>query len=145
MKKALKEVEPYLKSKNIELQDNIHFQLKNYNPATGYWSENSFLKSGCPVAWFFSLILAKGEVSMCCHLRVVDILNNKSFKEVWNSGEYNRFRISGKYLMKNKNVKFLNGIKLYDEFCNHCDTHQVILRINQLLKEYNLDKFLQEI
>ncbi|MFC1514914.1 radical SAM protein [Candidatus Omnitrophota bacterium] len=143
MRKSLIKVEPYLRKKHIELQDNIYFQLKNYNSATGYWSENKFLRSGCPVGWFFSLILAEGEVSMCCHLRVVDYLRGgRYFKEVWNSESYNRFRIQAKFLMKNKKVTFPNGVKLYDEFCSHCDTHQVILRIHQLLRKYGLKQFL---
>lgn len=141
IKGSLKKISSCLKKNNIELQDNIYFQLKNYNSATGYWSENKFLKSGCPVGWFFSLVLAKGEVSMCCHLRVVDYLKKKRFYDAWTSENYNKFRVSAKYLTKNKDIVFPNGVKLYDEFCNHCDTHQVILRINELLREYNLHSF----
>jgi MoaA/NifB/PqqE/SkfB family radical SAM enzyme len=141
MKKSLKKVAPYLKKEHIELQDNIWFQLKNYNSKTGRWSGDKFLKSGCPVGWFFCLILAKGELSMCCHLRVVDYLGGKSFKEVWNSESYNKFRSQAKYIMKNKDITFRNGVKLYDEYCNNCDTHQVILKINELLKKYNLEQF----
>jgi MoaA/NifB/PqqE/SkfB family radical SAM enzyme len=142
IKRSLIIIGPYLKSKNIELQDNIYFQLKNYNPLTGYWSEKEFLKSGCPVGWFFCLILAKSEVSMCCHLRIVDYLKEKPFSEVWNSEDYNNLRIQAKYLMKNKHVSVPNGLKLYDDFCKHCDTHQVIFMISQLMKKYNLSRFL---
>ncbi len=141
MKNSLKKVAPYLKKKHLELQDNIWFQLKNYNFKTGRWSGGKFLKSGCPVGWFFCLILARGELSMCCHLRVVDYLGGKSFKEAWNSGSYDKFRTQAKHIMQNKDITFRNGIKLYDEYCNNCDTHQVILRINELLKKYNLEQF----
>ena len=141
MQNSLKKVTPYLSEHNIELQDNIWFQLENYNFKTGRWSGDKFLKSGCPVGWFFCLILAKGELSMCCHLRVVDYLGKKSFKEAWNSGDYNKFRTQAKHIMKNKGITFRNGVKLYDEYCNNCDTHQVILRINELLKKYNLEQF----
>ena len=141
MKNSLRKVVPYLNEHNIELRDNIWFQLKNYNSKTGRWSGDKFLKSGCPVGWFFCLILAKGELSMCCHLRVVDYLGGKSFKEAWNSGSYDRFRTQAKHIMQNKDITFRNGIKLYDEYCNNCDTHQVILRINELLKKYNLEQF----
>ena len=141
IKKSLRKVTSCLKKERIELQDNIWFQLENYNCKTGGWSGSKFLKSGCPVGWFFCLILAKGELSMCCHLRVVDYLGDKSFKEAWNSGAYNKFRIQAKYIMKNKDITFRNGLKLYDQYCNNCDTHQVILRINELLKKYDLKQF----
>ena len=79
---------------------------------------------------------------MCCHLRIVDYMNGKTFKEIWNSENYNKHRIQAKYLNKNKNITFKNGLKLYDDFCKHCDTHQVIFMINQLMVKYNLRRFL---
>jgi hypothetical protein len=88
-------------------------------------------------------VLAKGEVSMCCHLRVVDCLKEgTSFKEIWNSPDYNTFRIQAKYLVKHKDVVFPNGVKLHDAFCNQCDTHQVILGVEAQLRKYNLAQFL---
>jgi len=141
IKESLKKIAPYLKKEHVELQDNIWFQLKNYNSKTGRWSGGKFLKSGCPVGWFFCMILARGELSMCCHLRVVDYLGGKSFREAWNSGSYDKFRSQAKHIMKNKNVVFRNGVKLYDEYCNNCDTHQVVLRISELLKKHNLEQF----
>ena len=90
------------------------------------------------------MILARGELSMCCHLRVVDYLGGKSFREAWNSGSYNKFRSQAKHIMKNKDITFRNGVKLYDEYCNNCDTHQVVLRINGLLKKYNLEQFYED-
>ena len=144
IKESLKKIAPYLKKEHVELQDNIWFQLKNYNSKTGRWSGGKFLKSGCPVGWFFCMILARGELSMCCHLRVVDYLGGKSFREAWNSGSYNKFRSQAKHIMKNKDITFRNGVKLYDEYCNNCDTHQVVLRINGLLKKYNLEQFYED-
>ncbi len=144
IKRSLKKIAPYFRKRDIELQDNINFQLRNYDPSTGYWSKDKFLKTGCPVGWFFSLILARGEVSLCCHLRIIDYLKRKSFQDIWNSKSYNKFRVQAKYLMKNNNATFLNGVKLYDKFCNHCDTHQVILNIRKLINKYKLGGFLKE-
>ncbi len=144
IQESLERIEPFLKAKGIELQDNIHFQLQHYNPESGDWSGETFSNMGCPVGWFFSLALFKGEVSMCCHLRIVDILKEKSFAQIWDSVRYNEVRIYAKYLNKHKNEHFLNGRKLFDDSCRHCDTHQVILRINQLMNKYHLDKFYQE-
>jgi MoaA/NifB/PqqE/SkfB family radical SAM enzyme len=144
MQESLQRIEPLLKAKGIELQDNIHFQLQHYNPENGDWSGETFSNMGCPVGWFFSLALFRGEVSMCCHLRIIDILKEKSFTQIWNSDRYNEVRIYAKYLNKHKNEHLLNGKKLFDDSCRHCDTHQVILRINQLMNKYHLDKFYQE-
>jgi len=142
IRKALDRIGPYLKSRNIELQDNIDFQLKNYNSQTGDWSQDIISRLGCPVGWFFCMVLAKGEVSMCCHMRIVDYLNNGAFLKIWNSENYNNLRISAKHITRNKEAVFLNGVRLYDDFCKHCDTHQVILRVNELMEKYNLNKFL---
>ncbi|MBU2034321.1 MAG: radical SAM protein, partial [Candidatus Omnitrophica bacterium] len=144
MQESLKRVGPFLESKGIELQDNIYFQLKYYNPENGDWSENAFSNIGCPVGWFFSLVLSKGELSMCCHLRIIDILKEKGFSQIWNSNRYNEIRVYAKYLMKHKDKHLMNGNKLFDSFCRHCDTHQVILRINQLMNKYRLEKFYNE-
>ncbi|MDD4939434.1 MAG: radical SAM protein [Candidatus Omnitrophica bacterium] len=144
MSESLKKVAPYLKKENIELQDNIYFQLKNYDPSSGSWAGKTFLKTGCPVGWFFCLALARGELSMCCHLRTLGSLDGKNFAQLWDSESYNKIRTQAKYLMENKDVTFGNGRKLYDEFCSHCDTHQVILMINGLLEKYKLNKFLDK-
>jgi len=144
MQESLQRIEPLLKARGIELQDNIHFQLQHYNPENGDWSGETFSNMGCPVGWFFSLALFSGEVSMCCHLRIIDKLKAKSFAQLWSSRRYNEVRIYAKYLNKHKNEYLLNGKKLFDDFCRHCDTHQVILRINQLMNKYHMDKFYQE-
>jgi MoaA/NifB/PqqE/SkfB family radical SAM enzyme len=144
IQRSLQRIEPLFKAKGIELQDNIHFQLQHYNPESGDWSGETFSRMGCPVGWFFSLALFKGDVSMCCHLRIIDILKEKSFAQIWNSNRYNEVRIYAKYLDKHKNEHLLNGKKLFDDSCRHCDTHQVILRINQLMSKYRMAQFYQE-
>ncbi|MDD4909320.1 MAG: radical SAM protein [Candidatus Omnitrophica bacterium] len=142
LKASLRKAAALLKESKIDLQDNIFFQLDNYQPETGYWSQGRFLETGCPVGWFFALILAGGELSMCCHMRVVGRLGERSLREAWNSREYNDYRVKAKHMRDNMDARFSNGVKLYDDFCNHCDTHQVILRINGLLERYGLKKFL---
>jgi len=141
LKKSLKGVKAYLADKNIELQDNIDFQLAHYNEASGAWSQGVFLNGGCPVGWFFCLVPADGEMSYCCHLKTTGFLNKSSFKQIWESEEYRLYRIKAKYLNDNKGSLFANGARLYNEHCGHCDTHQVILRINEMLQLYGLKKF----
>ena len=137
----MSEVKAYLKDKHIELLDTTDFQLNHYEKDTGAWSKGVFLEEGCPLGWFFSLVPALGDISLCCHLRTVGYLKDKSFKEIWTSREYEKYRMQAKHLKDNKNVTFLNGTKLYDEHCEHCDTHQVIRDIREELKNYNLERF----
>jgi len=138
IKKQVPEISRILKENNIEFVDNFDFQLNNYDEQTGAWSKDFFLKHGCNIGWYFNLIPAKYDMSFCCHLRTVGYLDKRSFKEVWNSVEYWRWRRQAKYLKENKNAKFANGQVLYDEHCDHCDNHQTIIRNLRDLNKYNL-------
>ncbi len=132
------------KKAGIEFVDNIKFQLSNYDNDTGSWSKDVFLKEGCHIGWCFCLIPAVGDISMCCHLRTVGYLDEKRFKEIWQSDYYRQRRYEAKFMSNYKDVEFLNGMKLYDEHCTHCDNHQNLLTMIQDLKEINLYKFLGE-
>lgn len=142
IKKALPKIKKMVQGKDIELLDTTEFQLDNFEQKTGSWSKDVFLEKGCALGWNFSLIPAAGDVSFCCHLRTVGYLKDKSFKEIWNSKEYERFRYQAKYLNENKQEKFLNGTPLFDEYCQHCDTHQVIRDVWNKFALYDLEEFL---
>ena len=131
------------KENNIDFVDNIMFQLNHYDNNTGAWSKDIFLKEGCTVGWFFCLIPALYDVSMCCHLRTVGHLTKQSFKELWNSHEYRRYRIKAKFLKDNKDFTFKNGVKLYDEHCEHCDNHQTLLTNLENLRTLGLYRYLR--
>ena len=126
---------------NIEFVDNIKFQLEHYDDTTGAWSKRIFLQEGCTIGWYFCLIPALYDVSMCCHLRTVGYLTKQTFKELWLSREYRRYRIKAKYLKNDKDFTFLNGVKLYDEHCEHCDNHQTLLSNLEDLHNLGLYKF----
>ncbi len=141
IKRQVPVIADILKKNNIEFIDNFEFQLGHYNEKTGAWSEGFFLDHGCTIGWYFNLIPAKYDMSFCCHLRTVGCVNQKSFKEIWNSIEYWRWRRQAKYLKANKDACFLNGQVLYDEHCDHCDNHQTILKTFSELKKYDLYKY----
>ncbi len=143
IKQTMERIKEYVKDKPIKLLDTTDFQLNHFEQQTGSWSKEVFLEKGCTLGWNFSLIPASGNVSFCCHLRTVGYLKEKSFKEIWDSNEYDRFRYQAKFLSQNKDVKFLNGTPLFDEYCEHCDTHQVIRDVWDQMKLYNLEKFLK--
>ncbi|MBU2035163.1 MAG: radical SAM protein [Candidatus Omnitrophica bacterium] len=141
IKKQVPEIAAILKKNNIEFVDNFEFQLGNYDEKTGAWSKDFFLNKGCTIGWYFNLIPAKYDMSFCCHLRTVGYLDKKSFKEVWNSTEYWRWRRQAKYLQDHKGARFANGQVLYDEHCDHCDNHQTIIKALNELKKYDLYKY----
>jgi len=134
-------VSDILRKNKIELIDNFQFQLNHYDEKTGAWSKDFFLNHGCTIGWYFNLIPAKYDMSFCCHLRTVGYLDKKSFKDVWNSVEYWRWRRQAKYLKSNQTAKFANGQLLYDEHCDHCDNHQTIIRTLNELKRFDLFKY----
>jgi MoaA/NifB/PqqE/SkfB family radical SAM enzyme len=141
IKKQVPEITRILKANKIELVDNFEFQLNHYDEETGAWSKDFFLNHGCTIGWYFNLIPAKYDMSFCCHLRTVGYLDKKSFKDVWNSVEYWRWRRQAKYLKSNRSAKFANGQVLYDEHCDHCDNHQTIIRTLSELKKFDLFKY----
>ncbi len=141
IRKTVPQIAQILQKNNIEFVDNFEFQLKNYDEKTGAWSKNFFLNHGCTIGWYFNLIPAKYDMSFCCHLRTVGYLDKQTFKEVWNSTEYWRWRRQAKYLKENKEIKFANDQVLYDEHCDHCDNHQTIIKNLNELKKYDLYKY----
>jgi len=60
-----------LKKKGIHFIDNVKFQFEHYNDDTGAWCEDVFLEEGCTIGWFFALIPALTDLSLCCHLRTI--------------------------------------------------------------------------
>ncbi len=130
-----------LRENRIEFIDNFEFQLSHYDNKTGAWSKDFFLNHGCPIGWYFNLIPAKYDMSFCCHLRTVGYIDQQSFKQIWNSTEYWRWRRQAKYLKQNRNAAFLNGQILYDEHCDHCDNHQTIIKVLNELRSFNLYKY----
>jgi len=129
------------KKNGIEFVDNIKFQLEHYDNDTGAWSKDIFLQEGCTIGWYFCLIPALYDISMCCHLRTVGYLTGQSFKQLWNSREYRQYRIMAKFLKDNTDFTFSNGVKLYDEHCEHCDNHQTLMTTIRHLRNLCLYKF----
>lgn len=142
IKDAVPKIADILHKNDIEFVDNFEFQLGNYDEKTGAWSKDFFLKNGCTIGWYFNLIPAKYDMSFCCHLRTVGHVDKKSYKDIWFSKEYKRWRRQAKYLKNNVNAKFLNGQVLYDEHCDHCDNHQTLLNNIRKMKELDLYKYL---
>jgi len=138
IKEQIPQVESILKKGGVEFVDNIKFQLENYDVKDGSWCQDTFLKKGCTIGFFFNLVPAKGDVSFCCHLRTVGDLSKDSYKDIWTSNSYRKWRIQAKHMKENTNAVFLNGQVLYDDHCTHCDNHQTILESYTKLEKYGL-------
>lgn len=142
MIRDLDKAEKIIQRAGIHFIDNVRFQFEHYDDDTGAWCEDVFLKEGCTIGWFFCLIPALTDMSLCCHLRTVGWLNKKRFKDIWLSPEYERYRRQAKYIRHNKEVTFMNGVKLFDEHCTHCDNHQTLITNTEELKKLGLYEYL---
>lgn len=134
--------EKILRKKGIHFIDNIRFQVENYDNDDGSWCKDTFLNQGCTIGWFFCLIPALTDLSLCCHLRTVGWLNKIRFKDLWFSDEYERYRRQAKNIIHNKDVTFMNGVKLWDEHCTHCDNHQTLIENMNELVSLKWDRYL---
>jgi len=134
--------EKIIEKANIHFIDNVRFQFEHYDQDTGAWCEDVFLKEGCSIGYYFCLIPALTDLSLCCHLRTIGWLKDIRFKDLWLSPEYERYRRQAKYLRHNKDVTFMNGTKLYDEHCTHCDNHQTLINNTEDLKRLGWYQYL---
>ncbi|MBT3408340.1 radical SAM protein [archaeon] len=141
IRNQIPQVEETLKQGGVEFVDNIKFQLENYNSNDGSWSKDIFLKKGCTIGYYFNLVPAKGDVSFCCHLRTVGDLTKQSYKEIWTSNKYTKWRHDAKFMKDNKDSMFLNNQLLYDDHCTHCDNHQTILESYEKMEKYGVYKY----
>jgi len=125
-----------LRKAGVEFYPNIYFQLENYDPLDGTYCSDFFLKKGCIIGYYYNEFEANGKVHFCCHRRIVGDLNNKDYKDIWFSKEFNMWRRRAKFMSKFKDTLFLNNQKLYDEQCKVCEGHPIM---NNVL--YELEKF----
>lgn len=154
LNEKLEEVRNLAEKNSIVLSSILNFQLSHMHIPNGDWSRDYYLEKGCPVGFFFSIIKANGDVGLCCSLKVIDNLKNRSFKDIWLSQEYRKARIGAKYLRDNKDMRFLatnyhkdeeRGDLLYSERCEYCDNHDMNSEIiNLLLKTGLFDLFMRK-
>jgi MoaA/NifB/PqqE/SkfB family radical SAM enzyme len=119
--RCLKKLAPAIKSSG--LQYNLNQVLPRLELGEFCWR-----KVPCNVGWFFSNITVEGEVHACNrHSTKMGDLSTQSFKSIWNSEPYRRFR---KLSRDPKNL-----INLSEEGdCNHCCHLPHNFRIHQVLR-----------
>ncbi|MCF7907307.1 MAG: radical SAM protein [Candidatus Omnitrophica bacterium] len=86
----------------------------------------------CYIGWYYSRILANGDVIPCCKAGKLSLGNIKkrTFSKIWHSYRYKKFRLNAKNLTKHhKYFSNINCIK-------SCDNWGVNLEIDGRLKEF---------
>jgi MoaA/NifB/PqqE/SkfB family radical SAM enzyme len=145
----LQDIRAIAQQGHVELGMALEFQLSHMHAPTGDWSRGYYLKHGCPIGFFFSIIKANGDVGLCCSLKVVDNVHQRSFKEIWLSERYHQARVGAKHLKDNKDQAFLptgyhkdeaRGDYLYSERCELCDNHDMNNEVIQCLSHIKLAK-----
>ena len=142
-KKNLDKVENLAKKYNIKIQENINVQIETFDTKSGDWEIDFYKKKGCFAGWYFSRYWVSDGISFCCAHKIVDSLENKRFKNIWNSDKYNKMRVIARDGNVKRNIKMVNGNSLLDEECNHCVNYDLNRAAYGKLKTYGLLKFIQ--
>ena len=68
----------------------------------GHYDGNILDTLPCQIGWFFTIVRATGDVIPCCkgQNRPMGNINEKPFREIWESSRYGEFRHKAKYLPK---------------------------------------------
>ncbi len=75
---------------------------------------------GCFAGWFFSRVYSDGQIGFCCHHRKLGTLRQNSFRDLWFSPRYHRFRLAAKRFDPAENERCDNDRWLLDEDCARC-------------------------
>ena len=82
----------------------------------------------CYIGWFFSRVLANGDVVSCCsENRVLGNINKNNFKEIWYSQNYNSFRQESCLL--GKEIETVSGCN-----CLQCGNILHNVKLNKILR-----------
>ena len=116
---------------NVNELNEFMRRLNSEYASVAKYDKEAMKQSPCCVGWFFSRITADGNVNFCLKTDEYPLGNlyKNSFKEIWNSREYNRFR---------KNI-FSREIDPYRPLrCETtCDNRQQNIDANNKLKNLN--------
>ena len=143
LREALDQAEELAALGGPTIVDNIHYQLSTIDPATGKWGHSRTPDEGCYVGWTFSRSWTNGDISFCCSPKVIDNVQKRSFREVWEGPDYGAFRQAARDLQENGEMTFRNGASLLGEHCSGCPNYEGIGKLAGDLQRYGLSKFVQ--
>ncbi len=138
-RKTLLNIALQIKEKNekhdmqLEFFDGFLRRISNFRQdfEKGKYDRFAVEEIPCYAGWIFSRILADGSVVPCCRgvKKIMGNINEKSFKDIWNSAQYNEFRAKAKYLSKtDAYFEHIGCIKECDNLMHNEEMHR---RINE--------------
>lgn len=144
VRKSLEEAKELCKKIGLDFRSFIEFEIEHYDEEKGDWSKRGLLYQGCFVGWHFAFIHLRREVFMCCGIKTIGILDKrgKGFKDLWHSDVYRRYR-NDSLIMHRENPLTIYGKPLYEVYCDSCDNHDQNTMMINLLKECDLEKFVE--
>lgn len=94
---------PQGKRIKLDYFDGFISRLKEEGSLMGNYDQQRINQIPCYAGWLFARILADGTICPCCRgvKKVMGNINERSFKDIWFSQNYNEFRAKAKYLSKN--------------------------------------------
>ncbi len=106
-------------------------RINDQHAKTGQYDEDRVESIPCYIGWLFCRVMADGQVAPCC--RGVNIpmgdLHEQSFKEIWFSEKYNRFRKRAKNIREYREYFSQIGCgKTCDNHMHNMEMHQRLAR-----------------
>jgi MoaA/NifB/PqqE/SkfB family radical SAM enzyme len=99
-------------------------RVEKLNTLTGVYDREIVEEYPCYTGWLFARIMATGDIAPCCkgHRMKMGNIHENSFKDIWYSDTYNKFRYNGLHLDKS-NPYFLKIGNSADPGtgCYNCD------------------------
>jgi MoaA/NifB/PqqE/SkfB family radical SAM enzyme len=119
----------------VEVIANIDAQLERGDPN---WSGEKYLDRGCLSGWAFARAWADGSLSFCCSPKPIGGLAEQGFADWWRGEVYDRYRLAGKFLTQNRDLKFGDGTSLWTEICRRCPNYEGVGQVEKVLDHLNL-------
>lgn len=104
--------------------DNFIKRTQKLDVRTGAYDEEIVEDIPCYIGWLFARIMATGDVVPCCkgHRMHMGNIYKNTFKDIWNSSVYNKFRHNGITLRKsNPYFSRIGNDAVATTGCYNCD------------------------
>jgi MoaA/NifB/PqqE/SkfB family radical SAM enzyme len=131
-----------VQGKRVKLDyfDGFTCRLNEEASLVGEYDQQRINQIPCYAGWFFARILADGTVCPCCRgvKKPMGNVNERDFKDIWFSQNYNEFRARAKHLPKTDSYfSDVGCMKMCDNLMHNEQMH---LRLNLYLKEHGFER-----